>query len=217
MALTSAASFAAAQTIRIVSYNIEADINGVTTPRSGLDTVLEAIGQEKYVGDSVVQPLDILGLEETTSNAVTVAPIVTDLNSFYGAGTYAQSTVQATQSGGASSGNGPNAIIYNTKTLQLLDSHTVANTPTSTNAPAGSRVDRAVMRYEFEPVGGSASQAFYVYVSHMKSSFSDSGQDLINDESDRTLESNDILADEATLPSNACISSTPAMSSLSSG
>jgi hypothetical protein len=198
-----AAPMAAAETVRVVSYNIEADINGDTTPLPGLDTVLEAIGQEKYVGDNVEQPLDILGLEETTSNPVTVAPIVSDLNSFYGAGTYAASSVQATVSGSISGGNGPNAIIYNTKTLQLIASVGVGDTPTANSAPAGSRVNRQVMRYEFEPAGGTAVQAFYVYVAHMKSSVSDTGQDLLNDESDRTLEAQDIRADEATLPSNA--------------
>ncbi len=161
LALSVAAPLAAAaETVRVVSYNIEADINGDTTPLPGLDTVLEAIGQEKYVGDNVVQPLDILGLEETTSNAITVAPIVTDLNSFYGAGTYAASTVQGTQSGGATSGNGPNAIIYNTKTLQLIASVGVTGTPTSNSNPAGTRINRQVMRYEFEPAGGTARRRF---------------------------------------------------------
>ena len=101
----------AAQTIRVVCYNIEADISGVTTPRPGLYTVLEAIG-ENYVGGAA-HPLDILTLEETTSNATTVAPIVSNLNTYYnGAATYAQSGLQGTETGGdPTTGNGPNAIV----------------------------------------------------------------------------------------------------------
>ena len=76
-----------ATTLRVVSYNIEADVDGVTTPRSGLYTVLEAIGEQNMNG--VLQPLDILALQETTSNSTTVAPIVAALNGYYGDGTYA--------------------------------------------------------------------------------------------------------------------------------
>lgn len=108
-------------TIRIVTYNIEADIDGVTTPRSGLYQVLEGIGEEDVQGD--VQPPDIITLEETTSNSTTVAPIVTNLNSYYsGIAVYAQSSYQATQSGSNDDGNGPNALVYNTSTLNLLAS-----------------------------------------------------------------------------------------------
>src|SRR5580704_18986832 len=68
-------------TIRVATYNIEADIDGVTTPLPGLYQVLEGIGEEQLQGD--VQPLDILALEETTSNSATIAPIVCNLNTFY--------------------------------------------------------------------------------------------------------------------------------------
>jgi hypothetical protein len=87
--------------------------------------VLEGIGEE-IVGSDPAQPLDILALEETTTNPITVVPIVSGLNSFYGvAGMYSNSTYQATQFGGNTnngSGNGPNAMVYNAKTLQLLAS-----------------------------------------------------------------------------------------------
>jgi hypothetical protein len=125
------------RTLRIVTYNIEDDINGATTPLPGLIAppsnpanvqaggVLEGIGEE-IVGGDPAQPLDILALQETTSNPLTVAPIVSGLNSFYGvAGMYSNSSYQATQFGGSgnnASGNGPNAVVYNAKTLQLLAS-----------------------------------------------------------------------------------------------
>src|ERR1035438_9677292 len=117
--------FAQTRTLRIVTYNIEDDINGATTPLPGLIAppsntnnvqaggVLEGIGEE-VVGNDPAQPLDVLALQETTSNPLTVAPIVTGLNSFYGvAGMYASSSYQATQFGGSAntgSGNGPNAL-----------------------------------------------------------------------------------------------------------
>jgi endonuclease/exonuclease/phosphatase family metal-dependent hydrolase len=180
-----------ASEIRVAAYNIEADIDGVTTPRPGLYQVLEGIGEENIGGD--VQPLDILGLEETTSNAATIAPIVSNLNSYYGGtAVYAQSPVQGTESGGdPSDGNGPNALIYNTSTLTLLASVGVGTPEGSTNGEY-----RQVMRYEFEPVGGNAADIFYVYVTHMKSSSSGS---LFTDETDRAEEAAIIRANEATL------------------
>jgi predicted NAD-dependent protein-ADP-ribosyltransferase YbiA (DUF1768 family)/endonuclease/exonuclease/phosphatase family metal-dependent hydrolase len=186
------ASVAAAQTetLRIATYNMEADINGVTAPRSGLYQVLEGIGEQSINGNA--QPLDILTLQETTSNLITVAPIVSNLNAFYsGSAVYAQSTVQGGQSGSNASGNGPNAIVYNTKTLQLLASVGVGNPLGSTNGEY-----RQVMRYEFEPVGGSASNSFYVYVTHMKSSASGA---LFANESLRNQEAAIIRNDEANL------------------
>src|SRR6202453_2476498 len=82
------------RTLRIANYNIEDDTDGNTTPLPGLiapynntaDTgaggVLEGIGEEILNGEPA-QPLDILALEETTSNPTTVQPIVNGLNTFY--------------------------------------------------------------------------------------------------------------------------------------
>ena len=59
--------------------------------------VLEGIGEE-ILGSDPAQPLDVLALQETTSNPITVAPIVNGLNSFYNApGMYAMSTYQGTR------------------------------------------------------------------------------------------------------------------------
>ena len=181
-------------TIRIVTYNIEADIDGVTTPRSGLYQVLEGIGEEDVQGD--VQPPDIITLEETTSNSTTVAPIVTNLNSYYsGIAVYAQSSYQATQSGSNDDGNGPNALVYNTSTLNLLASVGVGTPEGSENGEY-----RQVVRYEFQPVGDSGSTGiFYVYVSHMKSGTTS------EDATDRGEEATIIRDDEASLPAAASV------------
>jgi endonuclease/exonuclease/phosphatase family metal-dependent hydrolase len=179
--------------LRVASYNIEADVSGVTTPRDGLYQVLEGIGEENIGGD--VQPLDILALQETTSNSTTVAPIVSNLNSFYGGtAVYAQSPVQGGQHGSANVGNGPNALVYNTTTLQLLNSVGVGTPGGIANGEY-----RQVMRYEFEPVGGTAASIFYVYVTHSKSSVDDTGAALFADENSRSEEAAIIRADEGAL------------------
>ena len=172
------------RTLRIAAYNIEDDINGATTPLPGLIAppgntnnfqaggVLEGIGEEA-IGPDAGQPLDVLALEETTSNPTTVAPIVNGLNTFYGvAGMYSNSPYQATESGNnPGTGNGPNAIVFNTKTVQLLASVPV-DPPGGTSALGSSSGEyREVMRYEFAPAGvaPASSNEFYIYVSHYKS------------------------------------------------
>ena len=66
------------QTIRIVSFNTQDDVSSPTPAGAlpSLETVLEGIGQRKYVGDNVLQLPDIIALQETTSNSTTVSPIV---------------------------------------------------------------------------------------------------------------------------------------------
>ena len=181
-------------TIRVAAYNIEADVNGVATPLPGLYQVLEGIGEEQVQGD--VQPLDILSLEETTSNSETIAPIVSNLNSFYaGLAVYAQSPYQATQYGSNTIGNGPNGLVYNTLTLNLLASVGVGTPEGATNGEY-----RQVVRYEFQPVGDMGSTGiFYVYVSHMKSGSTSA------DATDRGEEATIIRNDEASLPANASV------------
>jgi PKD repeat protein len=177
-----------------------------TTNCSGSVTnggVLEGIGEEIIAGDPA-QPIDVLALEETTSNTQTVQPIVNGLNAFYAKYTnqpagYAMSSYQATEEGGSpTSGNGPNAMVYNTNTLQLIASVGIA-TPTG-GVPSGNGMYRQCVRYEFAPAGVTAgtNNEFYVYVSHYKA---DSGS---TDDADRLGEATIIRNDEASnLPANA--------------
>jgi len=91
-----------------------APVNDTNNVQAG--GALEGIGEELVNGNA--QPLDILALQETLSNPVTVTPIVNGWNSFYGiAGMYSNSPYQATSSGGISSGGGPSALVYNTRTV----------------------------------------------------------------------------------------------------
>jgi hypothetical protein len=196
------------RTLRIVTYNIEDDINGATTPLPGLIAppgnpsnvqaggVLEGIGEET-LGNDPAQPLDILALEETTSNPTTVQPIVNGLNSFYNApGMYAMSPYQATEEGGdMADGNGPNALVYNTTTLQLVASVGIGTPEGSANG-----VFRQPVRYEFAPAGvaTNASNVFFIYVSHCKSGGNST------DQTDQNEEAQLIRNDEAnSLPANA--------------
>ena len=183
------------RTLRIVSYNIEADFtnavyptwSSVGPPLPGLIAppsnpgavtnggVLEGIGEELVNGNA--QPIDILALQETTSNPLTVAPIVSALNTFYSvAGMYSNSSYQATESfGDPTFGNGPNAVVFNTRAVQLLAS-TPVDPPGGTSqlgskSSGRSGMYREVMRYKFAPAGvaTNATNIFYVYVSHYKS------------------------------------------------
>ena len=170
------------RTLRIVTYNIDCD-TGTTAPQTGLIApsggsvtsggVLEGIGEEN-LGLDPAQPIDILALEETTSIATTVTPIVTGLNTYYNApGMYTNSTYQATESNNDPTvGNGPNALVYNTTTVQLLASVPVDPPGGTSNLGSGSGEYREVMRYEFAPAGVTPTSAneFYIYVSHYKAS-----------------------------------------------
>jgi endonuclease/exonuclease/phosphatase family metal-dependent hydrolase len=191
------ADAATQQTVRVVTYNIEADVNGNIAPNYGLNQVLEGIGEEPVQGN--VQPLDILALQETTDNIDTVQPIVDSLNSYYGAGTYAMCPLQAaTYANFPFNGNGPNALVYNAKTLNLV-STTPVDPPDGSFALGFTNGQfREVLRCEFRPVGGVPANDFYVYVSHYKS-----GVGTINAQ-DRADEATNIRNDEAAnLPANA--------------
>ena len=206
---------AGTRTIRVVAYNIDADQGqsgaqytlpqpGLIAPSSGGSVtnggVLEGIGEEVVNGDPA-QPIDVLALEETTSNSTTVQPIVDGLNAFYSSRNipagYAMSPYQATESGGdPTSGNGPSAMVYNTNTLQL-----VASVGVGTPSGAGNGEYRQVVRYEFAPVGvpPMTNNEFYIYVSHYKASSGSANAALRNGEAQI------VRADSATLPSNARI------------
>ncbi|HUJ72956.1 MAG TPA: PKD domain-containing protein, partial [Verrucomicrobiae bacterium] len=209
-----AVASAGTRTIRVVAYNIDADQDqngaiyalpqpGLIAPSSGGSVtnggVLEGIGEENVAGDPA-QPIDILALEETTDNPTTVQPIVDGLNAFYSSrgipAYYAMSPYQAGQAGGNNTGNGPNALVYNTNTLEL-----VASVPVGTTGGSGNGEYRQAMRYEFAPAGATpaANNVFYVYVDHYKADSGSANAALRNGEAQI------VRADSATLPSNARI------------
>ena len=220
---------ASAQTriLRVVSYNIQADFtnslyptwSSIGPPLPGLIAppnnpgavtnggVLEGIGEELLNGNA--QPLDILALQETTTNPITVAPIVSGLNAFYGiAGMYSNSSYQATeQFGDPTFGDGPNAMVFNTKTVQLMASVPV-DPPGGTSNLGGKSSGRSgeyreVMRYQFAPAGvaPAASNIFYVYMSHYKSGASSTS----NNTNSRAGEAFIVRSNMMTLPATSRI------------
>jgi PKD repeat protein len=210
------ATLASAQnlTLRVACYNIDADTSG-TAPKPGLiypasgstattnGGVLEGIGEE-VLADGVARPLDILALEETSGNSDTVAPIVTGLNAFYSQYNPLASNMYAMAPQGyltTGTGNGPNAMVYNTKTVQLVATVPVDPPGGTSKLGSSSGEYREVMRYEFAPAGQTPTAAteFYVYVSHYKAGTSST------DMNDRAEEAVIIRNNETNLPANACV------------
>ncbi len=194
-----------AQDIRIVTYNTQGDESSPSP--SGvlpyLATVLEGVGEQQYTGDGILQLPDIIALQETTSNSVTVSPLTTDLNDFYGSDVFGYSTYQATTSDGDTEGGGPNGLIYNQDTLNLIASVGVG-TPDS----GGNGEFRQVVRYEFQPLDdkGTGNGVFYVYDTHMKSGSAGTSDDGSTDGALRNGEAQIIRNDEAeNLPANAAV------------
>ena len=133
-----------------------ADYNTGGGPRAGMSTILQGIGDEARQGFS--KPIDVLLLQEQTSSANTTQAIVDVLNGIYGAGIYARSTLDVGTSGGGRPG-----MIYNTQTVQLIES-------TAVGIISGSGAARQAGRYELRPVGYESSADFYVYSNHYKAS-----------------------------------------------
>ena len=109
---------------------------------------------------------DIIALQETTSNSTSVVPLASDLNTYYGSNIFATSTYQATTSDGVTDGGGPNGLIYNQNTINLIASVGVGTPESGTNGEF-----RQIVRYEFQPIAdtGTTNGIFYVYDDHYKS------------------------------------------------
>ena len=129
-ALAAAAALAhpaAAATLRVAAYNIEADTSGEgTTSQYGfIANSLEDAGSESTYDGS--HNLDIIGLEETADNSNSSATTITsDLNQHYGSSIYVaapsgtENGSDASFNGQLTDGNGPNSLLYNQTTLTLL-------------------------------------------------------------------------------------------------
>ena len=168
-------------TLRIVSYNLDCadqgSDNNITGIKHTVPTVIQGIGLH-HLG-STAQLVDVLGVEEL--NATTLANFVTQLNAIYGAGTYAYDPTPDPNTGG-----GPDGLIYNTHTVQVVSARALptgqnvllqANgTYTMAHSPGGgvNGVTRGPMLYQLRPLGFGTSDDFYLYVSHARSTSDDS-------------------------------------------
>lgn len=146
--------------LRVVTYNTR------TNPSlPDLAIVLEAIGEENVGG--VAKPIDVLLLQEQTSPTGTTQDILDELNTIYGSGTYAMSTLV----GSTTSSAFPlrQGAIYNTNTVELINSQGIGS-------PSSLGIPRQPLLYTFRPVGYDSSADFYAYNSHYKASAGSSDQ-----------------------------------------
>ena len=144
--------------LRIVTYNTANSGEGQapSSPRSGMSTILQAIGNESTGG--IAKPIDVLLLQEQESSATSTQAMVNLLNGIYGPGTYARATLN-----GSSWGAGSPGMLYNTNSVQLVQQSTVGSL-------SGSGAVRQGLRYRLRPVGYDSTADFYVYNNHYKAS-----------------------------------------------
>ena len=149
--------------LRIVTYNTATSgmDGGPNTPRTGMDTVLQAAGDEVVGGIS--KPIDALVLQEQEMSSTSTQAFVDLLNGIYGAGTYARATVD-----GGTLGGGRPGLVYNTQTL-LLDQQIAFGTL------GGNEQARQTLRYRLRPVGYDSTANFYVYA---KAAWNPDGGDI---------------------------------------
>ncbi len=160
--------------LRIVSYNtLTAENPGVQTARPTAATVLEAIGLQSVNG--VAKPIDVMLLQEQYTTEISTQSFVDVLNSIYGEGTYARSTVNALASDFSLRRGGGPAMLYNTQTVQLIAESRFGTVN-------GSNQARSSMRYQLRPVGYDASADFYAYSDHYKAG------DTTDDKTRRNIE-----------------------------
>ena len=171
-------------TLRIVSYNIDcsdqSSDDNITGPAHSLPTVVQAIGLH-HIGTNA-QPMDLMNCEELQST--TLSNFCVALNNIYGAGTYTYDTTTDTNTGG-----GPDGLIYNTHTVQVVsaralrDGHIVLlqsnGTYVAAYSPGGGTngVTRSPMLYQIRPIGYGTTNDFYMYVCHARSTSDDSQGD----------------------------------------
>ncbi|EMI42522.1 lamin tail domain-containing protein [Rhodopirellula sp. SWK7] len=137
--------------LRVATYNVLQGSPNTSAEQGYYSTILEAIGNEDKAG--VQQPIDLLVLQETSSNSVN--SIENILDSLY-ADDYA-TYVTPSYSGLAY------GFVYNTATLDLLGTQNVSGSFT-----------RPPLRGHFEPVGSTTADAdFYVYSAHLKAGSGD--------------------------------------------
>jgi len=150
--------------LRVVTYNVAngSGVGNSIVPRTGMDLVLTAMGNESVGG--IARPIDILMLQEVDDVTTTVQDFLNIMNGIYGAGTYARGTVLNNSTVQLHQG-----VIYNTQTVSLLDELAFGTS-------SGSKAARQPMRYEFRPVGYDSTADFYVYNSHYKAKTDASSQ-----------------------------------------
>ena len=152
--------------IRVVTYNmLSGESNYNSSTLDDKIEVLKAIGDYPY--NNIQRPFDILVAQELSDNHIIERYLINGygsvdgLNDYYGAGTYAYAP-------GTVIGDGYNynGMIYNTNTVQLLETICYR----ATNAPRGT------MRYKFKILGYGEDAYIYVFNAHMKAYDNEAGR-----------------------------------------
>jgi endonuclease/exonuclease/phosphatase family metal-dependent hydrolase len=177
-----------AEFLRIVSWNTRNAFEPYLAPPAAA-TILQGLGQERW--NTIQRPADVLLLQEQNNTTSSTTQSYLDLmNGLYGAGTYAKGTLVAGATVSPNTDSG--AIIYNTRTVQLIAEKLVGN-------PSTSGQPRQQIRYRLRPVGYTASDDFYAYNGHYKA-FSGS-----TNEQRRLVEATAVRADADALGQGARI------------
>jgi hypothetical protein len=186
------AALPATAQLRIVTYNTATGQNpGTQTARPETATVLQAIGVELVGG--IAKPIDVLILQEQFTMQLTTQSFVDMLNSIYGEGVYARSSLNGQTSDSLARAGRP-GLVYNTQTVQLIGELAFGNVGTNDGTDGNpAQQPRSTLRYQLRPVGYDASADFYVYNSHYKS---DTG---IGNNNRRLVEAQGIRADSDAL------------------
>ncbi len=170
--------------LRIVTYNTA---NGTfpsgnnPDPRTGMDNVLQAIGDE--VTNGFARPVDVFLFQEHDAPSTTTQDFVDLLDGLYGAGTYGRSTVITLPN---YTDNIRQTLVYNTNTVNLIEEITFGQT-------GSGKAARQTARFKLRPVGYDSNADFYVYNSHYKASTGSTN------EARRDFEANSIRANSDAL------------------
>lgn len=168
----------------MVSYNIDcadqsSDVN-ITGPAHSLPTVIEGITLH-HLGTNA-QMIDTLNVEELQST--TLSNFTVALTNIYGYGAYTYDKTVDTNTGG-----GPDGLIYNTQTIQVISGRCLRTGETvllqsngtyvSAHSPGGGNngVARGPLCYRLRPTGYGTNNDFYMYISHARSTSDDSQGD----------------------------------------
>lgn len=183
--------------IRVATWNVASDVDrnndNSLNAADGTYAVpnivagIQAMAARNLAGNA--QPIDVLSLQELydsgASPSVTLTSIVNSLNTIYGAGTYAYDTNVGDNTGFAT-GNGPNGLVYNTKTIKLLSTQQIG-------VASSSGAARTPMRYQLQATGYTGANTFYVYGQHAKALGGTSNLDRRTIEADSVRSNADAL------------------------
>lgn len=141
------------------------------------------------MGDETVQgirrPVDVLVLQEQASVSTTTQAIVDALNAIHGPNVYRRGRIN-----GGTNGGGRAGIVFNSRTVDLLQERALGRLSTSGQA-------RQTLRYQLRPIGYDDAAGVYVYVNHYKSGTTD------RDITRRNVEAMAVRADADRLGPNA--------------